>query len=280
MPTTPQRKVWLVTGCSTGFGQEIARAVLQRGDFLVATARRLDHLANLATQFDGQLLSLQLDLTNSGNIDRVVAATLREFGRIDVLVNSAGYGLTGAVEEATDEEIREQFDTNVFGTMRLTRAVLPHLREQRSGQIIAVSSVAGLVSTPGMGWYNGSKFALEGLFEALSHEVAPLGIRVTIVEPGAFRTQFAGSSMKLTKPIADYDETVGKTKAFFSTLTGQQPGDPVKGANAIVALADAEAPPLRLLLGNVALQRVRTKLEAWQQMMAEWEPVTRSVDFE
>lgn len=274
------KKVWLVTGCSTGFGQEIARAVLRRGDFLVATARRLDHLADLHTEFDGQLLSLQLDLTDSGNLDRVVAATLREFGRIDVLVNNAGYGLTGAVEEATDEEIREQFDTNVFGTMRLTRAVLPHLREQRSGQIIAISSVAGLVSTPGMGWYNGSKFALEGLFEALSQEVAPLGIRVTIVEPGAFRTQFAGSSMKLTKPITDYDETVGKTKAFFSTLTGQQPGDPVKGASAIVALADAEEAPLRLLLGNVALQRVRTKLEAWQRLMTEWEPVTRSVDFE
>ena len=279
MQTSPDKKVWLVTGCSTGFGLEIARAVLQRGDSLVATARRLDNLADLKPQFEGQLLSLQLDITHAENVSRVVRATIREFGRIDVLVNNAGYGLTGAVEEASDEEVREQFDTNVFGTLRLTCEVLPFLRQQGGGFILTISSVAGLVSTPGMGLYNGSKYALEGIFEALAPEVAPLGIRVTIVEPGAFRTQFAGTSMKLTKNLAAYDATAGQTKRMFSTLTGTQPGDPVKGAKAIVALVDSENPPLRLVLGNAGLQRVRTKLEAFQKLLTEWEPVTRSVDF-
>ncbi len=279
MQTSPDKKVWLVTGCSTGFGLEIARAVLQRGDSLVATARRLDNLADLKPQFEGQLLSLQLDITHAENVSRVVRATIREFGRIDVLVNNAGYGLTGAVEEASDEEVREQFDTNVFGTLRLTREVLPFLRQQGGGFILTISSVAGLVSTPGMGLYNGSKYALEGIFEALALEVAPMGIRVTIVEPGAFRTQFAGTSMKLTKNLAAYDATAGQTKRMFSSLTGTQPGDPVKGAKAIVALVDSENPPLRLVLGNAGLQRVRTKLEAFQKLLTEWEPVTRSVDF-
>lgn len=280
MQTSPNKKVWLVTGCSTGFGLEIARLVLQRGDYLVATARRVDKLDTLKPHFEGQLLSLKLDITEAENVSRVVRATIREFGRIDVLVNNAGYGLTGAIEEATDPEIREQFDTNVFGTLRLTREVLPFLRTQGGGRILTISSVAGLVSTPGMGWYNGSKYALEGLFEALSLEAAPLGIRVTIVEPGAFRTQFAGTSMKLTKTIAAYDATVGQTKRMFSTLTGNQAGDPVKGAKAIVDLVDLENPPLRLVLGNVALNRVRGKLEAFQKLLDEWEPVSRSVDFE
>lgn len=279
MQTPPDKKVWLVTGCSNGFGLEIARLVLARGDCLVATARRVDKLDVLKPQFEGQLLSLQLDITQAENVSRVVRATIREFGRIDVLVNNAGYGLTGAIEEATDPEIREQFDTNVFGTMRLTREVLPFLRNQGGGHVITISSVAGLVSTPGMGWYNGSKYALEGLFEALSLEAAPLGIRVTMVEPGAFRTQFAGTSMKLTKSIPAYDATVGQTKRMFSTLTGNQPGDPVKGAKAIVDLVELENPPLRLVLGNVALDRVRGKLEAFQKLLDEWEPVTRSVDF-
>lgn len=279
MKTDFNKKVWLVTGCSTGFGLEIARLVLQRGDYLVATARRLDNLTELKPQVEGQLLSLQLDVTQAENVSRVVRATIREFGRIDVLVNNAGYGLTGAVEEASDEEIREQFDTNVFGTLRLTREVLPFMRSQGGGFVIAISSVAGLVSTPGMGLYNGSKYAVEGIFEALALEAAPLGIRVTIVEPGAFRTQFAGTSMKLTKSIAAYDATVGQTKRVFSTLTGNQPGDPVKGAKAIVDLADSEKPPLRLVLGNVAINRVRGKLEAFQNLLNEWEPVSRSVDF-
>ncbi|MCY7353449.1 MAG: SDR family NAD(P)-dependent oxidoreductase [Cytophagaceae bacterium] len=281
MENTPQKKVWLVTGCSTGFGQEIARAVLERGDFLVATARRLDHLTDLTTQFEGQLLSLQLDITDTENVSRVVAAAVRQFGRIDVLVNNAGYGLTGAVEEATDDETRDQFDTNVFGTLRLTREVLPQMRQQGKGFIIVLSSIAGLVSAPGMGLYNGTKFALEGIFEALSHEVGPLGIRVTIVEPGAFRTKFAGSSMKLTKSsLPDYEGTVGKTKRFFEGLTGTQPGDPAKGAQAIVALADHDEPPLRLMLGKAALKRVRDKLDVWQKMLDRWEPVSNSVDYE
>jgi NAD(P)-dependent dehydrogenase (short-subunit alcohol dehydrogenase family) len=279
MQTSPDKKVWLVTGCSNGFGLEIARLVLQRGDYLVATARRLDNLADLKPHFEGQVLSLQLDITGAENVSRVVRATIREFGRIDVLVNNAGYGLTGAIEEATDPEIQEQFDTNVFGTMRLTREVLPFLRSQGGGHVITISSVAGLVSTPGMGWYNGTKYALEGLFEALALEAAPLGIRVTIVEPGAFRTQFAGTSMKLTKSIPAYDTTVGQTKRMFSTLTGNQPGDPVKGAKAIVDLVDLANPPLRLVLGNVALNRVRGKLETFQQLLDDWETVSRSVDF-
>jgi NAD(P)-dependent dehydrogenase (short-subunit alcohol dehydrogenase family) len=280
MKTDSHKKVWLVTGCSNGFGLEIARLVLQRGDYLVATARRVDKLDALRPQFEGQLLSLQLDITEAENVSRVVRATIREFGRIDVLVNNAGYGLTGAIEEATDPEILDQFETNVFGTIRLTREVLPFLRSQGGGYILAISSVAGLVSTPGMGLYNGSKYALEGIFEALALETAPLGIRVTMVEPGAFRTQFAGTSMKLTKSIAAYDATVGQTKRMFSTLTGNQPGDPVKGAQAIVALADLEKPPLRLVLGNVGLSRVRNKLEAFQNLLNEWESVTRSVDFD
>lgn len=280
MQTSPDKKVWLITGCSNGFGLEIARLVLQRGDYLVATARRVDKLDTLKPHGEGQLLSLQLDITHPENVSRVVRATIREFGRIDVLINNAGYGLTGALEEASDDEIRDQFETNVFGTLRLTREVLPFMRSQGGGFVVAISSVAGLVSTPGMGLYNGSKYALEGIFEALALETVPLGIRVTIVEPGAFRTQFAGTSMKLTKSIAAYDATSGQTKRMFSTLTGNQPGDPVKAAKTIVELADLEKPPLRLVLGNVAVNRVRGKLEAFQNLLNDWERVSRSVDFD
>jgi NAD(P)-dependent dehydrogenase (short-subunit alcohol dehydrogenase family) len=273
------RRVWLITGCSTGFGFELCRLVLAKGDRLVATSRRLDPLSALQPQFEGQLLTLQLDVTDERNVKRVVATTIQEYGRIDVLVNNAGYGLAGTLEEATDEELRDQFETNLFGTLRLTRAVLPHLRQQRSGRILVLSSIAGLVSNRGLCLYNGSKYALEGIFEGLAQDVAPLGIHVTLVEPGPFRTQFAGGSLKQTKPIDDYVETVGSMRRYFEKVDGQQEGDPVRAAQIMLDLAGMDQPPLRLLLGKVALNRLREKYTRVLQEADAWETTTLSADF-
>lgn len=273
------RRVWLITGCSTGFGFELCKRVLAQGDLLVATSRNLDPLADLQPTFDGQLLTLQLDVTNGSNVRRVVAAAIQEFGRIDVLVNNAGYGLAGTLEEATDEEIRDQFDTNLFGTLAVTRAVLPHMRQQRSGRILVLSSIAGLVSNHGLCLYNGSKYALEGVFEGLAQDVAPLGIRVSIIEPGPFRTKFAGSSLKQTEPIADYAETAGRIRQYFEKVDGTQEGDPERAAQILVDLVNMDRPPLRLLLGKVALNRLREKYNRVLKDAEQWQAVTLSADY-
>jgi NAD(P)-dependent dehydrogenase (short-subunit alcohol dehydrogenase family) len=219
-------------------------------------------------------------VTDAGQIDAAVTQAFAQFGRVDVLVNNAGYGVAGAVEEVSETEFMPMFETNVFGLIRVTRAFLPHLRKQRSGHILNLSSIGGLLASPGMGYYSASKFAVEGLSEALAAEVAPLGIRVTIIEPGPFRTDFLGrSGVVAEKRIADYDKTAGNMRRYFAENDGKQPGDPLRAVHAMMQVVESPAPPLRLLLGKIALTRLRGKLDTWQKEIAAWEPVTVGADF-
>ena len=266
------RKVWFVTGASSGFGRAIAEAALSRGDAVVATARRIDALGGLVEAApEGRVLALGLDVTDEGQIDRAVEEAASRFGRVDVLVNNAGHGSVGAVEELSMEELRGVFETMFFGAVALTKAVLPGMRERRSGAIVQVSSFGGQVAYPGFGAYCASKFALEGLSEALRAEVAPFGIEVLIVEPGAFRTGFGGGSMQRSREIEDYRASVGPTREAVDGMDGSQPGDPRKAARAILAALDAEETPLRLPLGSDAVEGIRDKLESVRAEIDAWE---------
>ncbi|CAA9235002.1 MAG: 3-oxoacyl-[acyl-carrier protein] reductase [uncultured Actinomycetospora sp.] len=251
-------RVWLVTGTSTGFGRAIARAVLARGDRLVATARRVDDVADLAAP--GRAIAVPLDVTDPAAVQAAVDEVVGAFGRIDVVVNNAGYGSRGAFEEFTDEQIRDQFEVNVFGAFAVTRAVLPVMRAQGSGHVIQMSSLAGVRSALGGSVYSASKFALEGMSEGLAAEVAPLGIAVTMIEPGPFRTDFAGRSPARAEPMAAYDDVLGTSRAKFAALHGTQPGDPERAAQAVEGVVDLDDPPLRLPLGASAFDSVRETL--------------------
>jgi NAD(P)-dependent dehydrogenase (short-subunit alcohol dehydrogenase family) len=274
MTNSSQTRVWLITGSSTGFGRMLAEAVLDQGETVVLTARNPQQVEDLTAKFPDRTLAARLDVTNPTEVREVVKVAIATFGRIDVLVNNAGYGTLGAIEEASDEEIRRQFDTNVFGALDLTRAVLPHLRQQRSGHIINFSSVGGFVSFPGSGIYCSTKFALEGISEALAQEVAPFGIKVIIVEPGAFRTDFSGRSLVVSDTqIADYEPVIGQYRQWVQDIDGQQPGDPKKAASAIIQSVNSENPPLRLALGadavnaiDAKLKSVKAELDAWRQV--------------
>ncbi|OZI05305.1 short-chain dehydrogenase/reductase [Siphonobacter sp. BAB-5385] len=269
--------VWFITGCSSGFGQEIARQLLEKGEQVVATARRVETLQELGESEN--LLTLSLDITDLEAINSAVSSAHERFGRIDVLINNAGYGLGGGLEEVSQEELRTQFDTNVFGTINVTKAVLPLMREQKKGYIQVLSSIAGLVSTPGLSMYNGSKYALEGIFESVAQEIRPFGIKVTIIEPGPFRTEFAGSSIKIAEPLPEYAETAGKIRDYFEKTNGKQVGDPVKAAEILIGLADREEPPLRLQLGAWAVERYQQKLENELKHSKAWEDISRSADY-
>jgi len=273
-------RVWLISGCSRGLGRTLAEKVLARGDRLVATARDTQALAGLKQLAPRRAQLLALDVNREDQVRAVVGAAIAAFGRIDVLVNNAGYGLAGAVEEVSDAEARAQFDTNVFGALSLTRAVLPQMRAQGSGHILQISSAAGFVGTPGLGLYNASKFALEGFSEALAQEVAAFGIRVTIVEPGPFRTDWAGPSLLTPRhSIAAYADTAHRTIATLNGYSGRQPGDPAKAAAAMIRLVEAAQAPLRLPLGEAALNRIRGKLKAMTQELAAWEAVSLDTSF-
>jgi len=273
-------KVWLISGCSRGLGRTLAEKVLARGDRLVATAREAQSMATLKQQAPRQVQLLALDVNREDQVRTVVGAAIAAFGRIDVLVNNAGYGLAGAVEEVSDAEARAQFDTNVFGALSLTRAVLPQMRAQGSGHILQISSAAGFVGTPGLGLYNASKFALEGFSEALAQEVAAFGIRVTIVEPGPFRTDWAGPSLVTPRhSVAAYADTAHRTIATLNGYSGRQPGDPAKAAAAMIRVVEAAQAPLRLPLGEAALNRIRGKLQAMTQELAAWEAVSLDTSF-
>jgi len=262
-------RVWFITGASSGFGRVLAQTVLARGERVAATARDIGKLADLGA------FAAQLDVTDQGSVAAAVNAVLAEYGRIDVLVNNAGHGLVGALEELTDAQARQVLETNVFGVLNVTRAVLPQLRAQRSGHIVQLSSVGGVVGNPGHALYATSKFALEGMSEALAGEVGPLGIRVSIVEPGPFRTDFAGRSMAFSTPIEDYRDTpAGLMRQRFSSQDGVQPNDPAKAAEAIVKLVDTPDAPLRLPLGPEAVGRIREKLERQLADLAAWEKVS------
>jgi NAD(P)-dependent dehydrogenase (short-subunit alcohol dehydrogenase family) len=265
-------RVWLITGCSAGFGRAIAEAALERGDRVVATARRPETLADLAGD---DVLAVKLDVTRRDDVEAAVAAALERFGRIDVVVNNAGYGSIGAVEEIDLDDLRALMDTMFFGAVALTQAVLPHMRAQRSGTIVQMSSQGGQFAFAGVGAYCAAKFALEGLSEALDAEVAPLGIRTLIVEPGSFRTEFGGSRMHRSREIDAYAQTVGPSRAFLDGMDGTQPGDPRKAAAAILAAVYAPTPPLRLALGADAVDAIRAKHERLRTDLDGWEAVSR-----
>lgn len=277
---TNKHLVWMITGTSQGFGLELVRAALQRGDSVIATSRSPDKVAAAFPKASDRLLAILMDLRDMKKVSSAVQAGLTRFGRIDVLVNNAGHALIGAVEEASDAEIANVFETNVFGLLRVTRAVLPHFRERRSGHVVNLSSIGGLVGLPGFGIYNGTKFAVEGLSEAMAAEVAPLGIRVMIVEPGPFRTDFLGSSLALAgKKLSDYDQTSGQTRAATTTRHGNQPGDPARAAEAIIKAVTSENPPQHLVLGQFAYDRATAKLESLRKEIEAWREVTLATDF-
>ncbi|XVQ08895.1 oxidoreductase [Spirillospora sp. CA-255316] len=273
-------KVWLITGASSGFGRAIAEAALEAGDTVVAAARRPEALEDLAAAYPGRVNAVQLDVTDQARISAVVAEAVLWHGRIDVLVNNAGRGLVGAVEETGDRELRDLMDLHFFGPAALTRAVLPHMRKQGSGAVVQMSSMGGRFSFPGVGGYSATKFAIEGLSEALAAEVAPFGIKVLVVEPGAFRTAFAGERALLqSAALPAYEASVGPVRSDLPSTDGKQPGDPAKAAAAILRALDAEETPLRLPLGNDAADAVSASLERARAEFAAWEDVARGTDF-
>jgi NADP-dependent 3-hydroxy acid dehydrogenase YdfG len=273
-------RTWFITGASTGFGRVLAEEVLKAGGKVIATARNLDKVADLEAKYPQTAKALALDVTDAGQVDSAVTQAIAKFGRVDVLVNNAGYGVVGAIEEVSEVEFMPMFETNVFGLLRVTRAFLPHLRKQRSGHILNLSSIGGLVAGPGIGFYNATKFAVEGISEALAAEVAPFGVHVTIIEPGPFRTDFLGrSGVVATTRIPDYDATAGNMRKYFAENDGKQKGDPVRAVHAMMQVVESPNPPLRLLLGASALERLRGKLANWEKEIAAWEQVTLAADF-
>ena len=267
-----KNRVWFITGSSTGFGRELAEQVLQRGEKVVATARNVGDVEDLVEKYPDTARAVKLDVTNAEDVKSSVEAALAEFGKIDVLVNNAGYGLGGGIEEPSEEQIRRQFETNVFGVIRVMREVLPSMREQKSGHILNLSSIGGFRSGPSIGYYTATKFALEALSEALSQEMKHLGIKVTLIEPGGFRTDFAGRSFDQPENrIADYVTSERMDK--MSEYDGNQPGDPVKAVKAMIQVVDTENPPLRLPLGADAVNGMEEKMETVKQNINEWREV-------
>ena len=275
-------RTWLITAVSSGLGRALAQAALNRGDRVAGTVRT-DAARRLFEQLaPGRAHAVLLDVTDRATIERAVSEAESWAGGIDVLVNNAGYGLIGGVEEASDSEIRAQFEVNVFGAVAVIQAVLPLMRRRRAGRIVCISSVSGLVGWPSLGIYTGSKFALEGICETLAQEVAPLGLKVILVEPGGLRTDFAGrSAIHAARTIADYDATaVGSCKRTLSAHAGHEPGDPDKAAAAILAAVDAESPPLRLLLGADAVRYTTAKLNTLVAEMETWKSLSLGIGFE
>ena len=271
---------WLITGCSTGIGREIARAALEAGHRVAVTARNVDAVADFVDQFGDRALALPLDVTDRDQITAAVGSVEKTFGGIDVLVNNAGYGYMAAVEEGEDAEVRKLFDTNYFGVVDTLKAVLPAMRARRSGHVINISSMTGLVANPPNAYYSSTKFALEALTEALAKEVGPLGIKVTAIEPGAFRTDWAARSMQESStPIGDYDDNVGARKTLIKQFADHLPGDPRKVAEAVLMVAGLDEPPLRLLLGRDVLAAVREKIADLTASIDQWESVTKNVNF-
>jgi NAD(P)-dependent dehydrogenase (short-subunit alcohol dehydrogenase family) len=272
--------VWLVTGCSSGFGRALVERVLQHGHRCVATARNPAGIADLVRAHPGQSLALSLDVTDDKQRRDAVAKAEEAFGRIDVLVNNAGHGYSAAIEEGEESEIRRMFETNFFALAAMTRVVLPGMRSRGKGHIVNISSVGGLVGNPASGYYCATKFAVEGMSQALAKEVAPLGIRVTLIEPGPFRTDFQGRSMtSVAKPIDAYAPTAGARRAQLLASSGKQAGDPARAADAIIKIVESADPPLHLLLGKVAVNRAREELREVLRSVDTWEKVSLATDF-
>ena len=275
---TVEKRVWFITGCSTGFGRELATQALARGFRTVVTARKPEEVEALAAL--GQALVLKLDVTDQGQIDAAIKAAEKKFGGIDVLVNNAGIGYFAAIEEGEEKEVRRLFEINVFGMIRMIRAALPGMRRRRTGCIVNISSLAGLRSAPALGYYNATKFAVEGLSGALLQEVEPLGIKVIVVEPSGFRTDWAGRSANESKQqISAYAKTAGAWRKEVRADSGKQPGDPVRAAQAIIKAAESGKPPRHLLLGNDSFEGAMSKLEELRKDFSAVERIARGADF-
>jgi len=277
-PIPSGKPVWFITGCSTGFGRELASQTLALGYRTVVTARQPEEVKTLASL--GEALVLPLDVTDQAQTDQAVQAAEDKFGRIDVLVNNAGIGYFAAVEESEEDQVRRMFDINVFGLGRMIRGVLPGMRRHRQGMIINFSSLAGCRSFPSLGYYSATKFAVEGLSDALAQEVEPLGIKVMVVEPSGFRTDWAGRSANESKTqIPDYAATAGAARKEMRTDSGKQPGDPVRAVQAIIQAVNARKPPHHLLLGNNAFEGATARIAALGKEYTTWEAVARGADF-
>lgn len=275
-----KNKVWLITGCSTGLGRAFATAALAAGYSVAVTSRKISDIEDIVAVYPETAIALALDVTTSADITRAVNATIERFGKIDVLLNNAGIGYFGSIEESDDAETRRMMEINFYGLANMTKAVLPVMRSQKSGHIINISSICGLYSFPGLGYYNATKYAVDGFSETLYREVKDLGIKVTIIAPGAFRTDWAGRSAQETKAaINDYAITADAFKSVIRNSDGSQPGNPVKAAAAIIAIVESNDPPLRLLLGTDALQQARVKLTELSGDFDAWESTTTSTNF-
>lgn len=274
------KKVWFITGCSTGFGRALATALLAKKYRVVVTARKISDVEDIVAGYPETAIAIALDVTVHHQIKQAVKEAVAKFGTIDVLVNNAGIGYFAAVEESEEEEIRKMFEINVFGLSRITQEVLPYMRNQKSGHILNIASIGGLRSFPGVGFYNATKYAVDGLSEALYKEVNPLGIKVTIIAPSGFRTDWAGRSAKNTAiKIEDYASTAWKNMGDIRGYSGNQPGDPVKAAEAMIQVVESENPPLRLLLGAAALKGARLKLAELKNDFDTWAEVSEGADF-
>jgi NAD(P)-dependent dehydrogenase (short-subunit alcohol dehydrogenase family) len=271
---------WLITGSSRGFGYELAKAALEAGDNVVATARRPGQLAGFAGKYGDQVRAVALDVTDADAAQAAVAAAVGAFGSLDVVANNAGYANSAAIEDMDPADFREQIETNLFGVVNVTRAALPVFRARRAGHFLQFSSIGGRVGgTAGMGAYQTAKFAVEGFCEVLNTEVKPLGIKVTIVEPGAFRTDWGGSSMTLHEVSPDYEQTVGKMHSFRRDSEGRQRGDPARAARILIGIVNHPEPPLRLLLGTDAVAAAEQASQARAAEAAQWADISRSADF-
>jgi NAD(P)-dependent dehydrogenase (short-subunit alcohol dehydrogenase family) len=269
-------KVWLITGCSTGFGRELAKEVLAKGYKVAVASRKTSDVDDIVAAS----IAIKLDVTIDAEIKSSVTETMAHFGQIDVLVNNAGIGYFGSIEESEEAEVRKMFEINVFGLAKMTQEVLPHMRKQRSGHILNIASIAGLRSFPGVGFYNATKYAVDGFSESLAKEVGPLGIKVTIIAPSGFRTDWAGrSANESPATIADYAETADKNKDTIRGISGNQAGDPVRAVKAMIQVVESEKPPMRLLLGVAALRGAREKLEELKNDFDTWASVTEGADF-
>jgi NAD(P)-dependent dehydrogenase (short-subunit alcohol dehydrogenase family) len=276
---TSSDRVWFITGTSSGFGRALAEAALAGGDRVIATARKPESLEELVAIDPERVLAVPLDVTDQVQIEEAVLEGLKQFSRIDVVVNNAGYGSVGAVEEIDLADLRALFDTMYFGAVAVTQAVLPHLRERGSGAIVNMSSMGGQQSPAGFGAYCSAKFALEAISESLHAELEPLGIQVLIVEPGAFRTGFAGDRLHQSEAMPEYEATVGPNRQYLGDSDGTQPGDPKKAAEAVIAAIDADDAPLRLALGDDAVDGITGALDRRRADLEAWEPTSRSTSF-
>jgi NAD(P)-dependent dehydrogenase (short-subunit alcohol dehydrogenase family) len=278
-PKNTSARTWLITGCSSGLGRALCERLLESGQRVVCTARKKRSLEELVHHYPGRATALTLDVTKPSAIEITVAAALEKAGPIDILVNNAGYGIVGALEEIDDLTIAKAFNANLYGAYRMIRATLPHMRKRGSGHILNISSMGGFVGGAGFGLYNATKFAMEGMSEALSQEVAPFGIKVTIVEPGPFRTDFRSRSMHSTPEMTEYAETTGRFRKMLWDTDGKQPGDPSRAADAMIAVVRSPSPPLRLPLGDICIAQIEKKLAAVTAEINAWRELSLATSF-